>query len=79
MEEKAESENGQAEGWIKHFLSENSEEDFELSEVGSELERTGCSNQEEAMRNFQNVVDLLQLSEEQAVQLGLRMLEVNRE
>ena len=29
------------------------------------------SNKNEALRNFQNVVDLLQLSEEQAEQLGL--------
>ena len=36
---------------------------------------TGCSSQDEAMReNLQNVVDLLQLSEEQAEQLGRSML-----
>ena len=41
---------------------------------------TGCSNQNEALRNFQNVVDLLQLSKEQEKQLSLSMLgEVNRE
>ena len=41
---------------------------------------TECSSQDEATRNFQNVVDLLQLSEEQAEQLDLSMLgEVNGE
>ena len=41
---------------------------------------TGCSSQDEAKRKFQNVVDLLQLSEEQAEQLDLSMLgEVNEE
>ena len=41
---------------------------------------TGCSSQDEAVRKFQNVVDLLQLNEEQAEQLDLSMLgEVNGE
>ena len=41
--------------------------------------RTGCTSQVEAMRNFQNVVDFLPLSEDQAEQLRLIMLgEVNR-
>ena len=80
IEEKVESENGQAGGRMNASLSENSEEHFELCEVGSELVRTGCSNQDKAMRNFQNVVDLLQLSGEQAEQLGLSMLgELNGE
>ena len=65
-EEKAESENGQAEGRIKVSFSDTSEEDSELSEVGSDLVGTECSSQDEARRKFQNVVDLLQLSEEQA-------------
>ena len=60
MEEKLKTGNDQAKGRMKDFLSENSEENLELSEV-----RTGCSNQDEARRNFQNVVDLLQLCEEQ--------------
>ena len=77
---KLESEKGPAKGRIKEFLGENSDDDFERSEVGSELVGTGCSNQNEALRNFQNVVDLLQMSKEQAEQLSLRMLgEVNRE
>ena len=80
MEGKLESEKGQAEGGIKDSLSENSEEDFKLSEVGLELVRKRCSKQDKAKRNFQNVVDLLQLSEEQAEHLSLIMLgEVNRE
>ena len=80
MEQKVKSENGRTEGRIKDFISENSEENFELSEVGSELVRTGCSNQEEAMRNFQKVVEMLQLSGEPAEHLRLSMLgEVNRE
>ena len=80
-EEKAESGNGQAKGRIKDSLSETSEEDSELSEVGSDLVGAGCNSQDEAMReNLQNVIDLLQLSEEQAEQLGLSMLgEVNGE
>ena len=60
MEQKVKSENCRTEGKIKYFLSENSGESFELSEVGSELVRTRCSHQEEAMRNFQKVVELLQ-------------------
>ena len=59
IEEKAESENGQAADRIKDSLSENSEEKFELSEPGSELVRTRCSKQDEAMRNFQNKIDSL--------------------
>ena len=79
-EEKVESENGQAEGRIKDSLSETSDENSELSEVGSDLVGAGCKSQDEAKRKFQNVVDLLQLSEEQAEQLDLSMLgEVNRE
>ena len=79
-EVKLESEKGPAKGRIKDFLGENSDEDFERSEVGSELVGTGCSSQDEAMRKFQNVVDLLQLSKEQAEQLSLSMLgEENRE
>ena len=74
-EEKAKSENGQAKGRIKDSLSGCSKEKFELSEVGSELKKTGCNSQDEAMReNLENVIDLLQLSEEQAEQLGLSML-----
>ena len=73
-EEGAESEKSQAEGWIKRSLNENSDENSELSEVGSELKKTGCKSQDEAMRKFQNVIDLLQLSEEQAEQLGRSML-----
>ena len=79
-EEEAESEKSQAEGRIKYSLNENSDESSELREVGSDLVGTGCKSQDEAMRKFQNVVDLLQLSEEQAEQLGLSMLgEVNGE
>ena len=79
-EEEAESEKSQAEGRIKYSLNENSDGISELSEVGLDLVATGCSSQDEAMRKFQNVVDLLQLSEEQAEQLGLSMLgEVNGE
>ena len=79
IEEKAESENGRAEGRIKDSLSENSELS-ELSEVDSELVRTGCSNQDEAMKNFQDVIDLLKVSEAQVEQFGLSMLgEVSRE
>ena len=75
MEGKLKSEKGQAEGRMKDSLSENSVEILELNEVG-----TGCSNQDEVMKNFQKVVDLLQLSEEHAEQLGLSMLgEVSRE
>ena len=71
-----ESENGRAQGRIKDSLSENSEENFELSEQGLDL----VSSQDEALRNFQNVIELLQLDEEQAKQLGLSLLgEVNRE
>ena len=78
--EKSESENGQAEGRIKDSLSKNSQENFEFNEVGSELVRTRFRNQDEAMANFENVIDLLQLSEEQAEQLGLSMLgEENRQ
>ena len=73
-EEKAKSENGQAKGRIKDSLSGYSKEKFELSENGSELKKTGCSSQDEAMRKFRNVIDLLPLSEEQAEQLGLSML-----
>ena len=77
MKEKLERENGQAEGRIKDSLSENSEEIFEF---GSELVRTGCSNQDEAMGKFQNVIVLIQLSELQAEQLSLSMLgEENRQ
>ena len=48
--------------------------------MGSELVRTRCSSHDEARRNFQNVIDLLQLTEEQAEQIGLNMLgESNRE
>ena len=72
-EEKAESEKSQAEGRIKYSLNENSDGISELSEVGLDLVATGCSSQVEAMRKFQNVVDLLQLSEEQAEQLSLSM------
>ena len=79
-EEEAESEKKQAEGRIKYSLNENSDENPELCEVGSDLVGTGCSSQDEAMRKFQNVVDLLQLNEERAEQLDLSMLgEVNRE
>ena len=54
--------------------------DFEFNKVGLELLRTRCSYQEEAMMNFQNVIDLQQLSEEQAEKLVLSMLgELNRE
>ena len=64
---------------MKDSLSEKSE-DFEPSEVGSKLVRTGCSNQAATVWNFQNVIDLLQLKEEQAEQLDLGMVgEVNRE
>ena len=73
-EEEAESEKTQAEGRIKYSLNKNSDENSELSEVGSELKKTGCNSQDEAMRKFQNAIDLLQLSEEQAEQLGLSML-----
>ena len=80
MEEKLESENDRLKCRIKDSLNENSEENFELSEVGPDLVGTRCNNQDEAARNFQNVVDLLQLDEEQAERLGLSMLgEVNRE
>ena len=72
-EEEAESEKSQAEGRIKYSLNENSDGISELSEVGLDLVATGCSSQDEAMRKFQNVVDLLQLSEEQAEQLSLSM------
>ena len=45
-----------------------------------EREKTGCSNQNEAMRNLQNVIDLLQLRKEQAEQLCLSLFgEVNME
>ena len=38
------------------------------------------SSQNEAMRNFQNVIDLIQLSEEQAEHLGLSLMgELNGE
>ena len=78
--EKEVSENCQAEGRIKYSYSENSKDYFELSETSSELVKTGFSNLDEAMRNFQSVIDLLQLSREQAEQLYLSMLgEVNRE
>ena len=73
-EEKAESEKSQAKGRIKDSLSGYSKENSELSEVGSELKKTGCSSQNEAMRKFQKLIDLLQLTEEQAEQLGLSML-----
>ena len=73
-EEGAECEKSQAEGWIKRSLNENSDENSELSEVGSDFVGAECSSQDEAMRKFQNVVDLLQLSEEQAEQLGLSVL-----
>ena len=63
IEEKAECENGQAKGRIKHCLSETSKKNFELWEIGLELVRTVCSNQDEATRNFKSVVDLLHLSE----------------
>ena len=54
--------------------------DFEFNKVGFELVRTRCSYQDEAMMNFQNVLDLQQLSEEQAEKLVLSMLgELNRE
>ena len=72
--EEAESEKSQAEGRIKYSLNENSDENSELSEVASDLVGTECSSQDETMRKFQNVVDLFQLSEEQAEQLGLSML-----
>ena len=49
-EELSEIENVQAEGRKKDSLSENSEENFELREVGSELVRTVCINQNEATR-----------------------------
>ena len=75
-----ESENCQTEGRIKDSLRENSEENSESGEVGLELVGTGCINQNKATRNFQNVVDLLQLRKQQEEQLGLSMLgEVNRE
>ena len=65
---------------IKDSIKDNSEEGYEFSETGSELVRTRCSNQDEAMRNLQNLIDLQQLSEEQAEQLCLSILgEVNRE
>ena len=71
IEEKAESKKSQAEVRLKDANSSaNSEKNFELSEVGSKSVRTEGSNKE-ALRNFQNVIDLLQLSEEQAQQLGL--------
>ena len=80
IEEKVESENVPAEGRIKDFLSQNLERNFKLSDIGSHLVRKGRSNQDEAMRNFQNAIDLLHLDEEQVEQLGLGMLgEVNRE
>ena len=79
-EEEAESEKSQAEGRIKYSLNENSDENSELNGVCSDLVGTGCSSQDGAMRKFQKVMDLLQLSEEQAEQLGLSMLgEVNGE
>ena len=80
IEEKLENENGFAEGRIRDSLSENSEENFELFEGDSELVITVCRRQDEAMKNFQNVIDMLHLSEEQAEQLGLSLMgEVNRE
>ena len=80
IEKKAESKNGQAGGRIKSALSGNSEENFEPIGVGSELMKTVCSNQDEAMRNLQNVINLLQLSAEQSERLGLSMSgEENRE
>ena len=80
IEERAKSENGQTGGRMKDSLSEDSEENFEFSGVGSEIVRTKYSNQDETMRSFQNVLYLLNLSEQQAEQLGLSMLgEVNRE
>ena len=79
-EERAESENGQTGGRMKDSLSENSEENFEFSGVGSELLRTKYGNQDETMRSLQNVPDLLNLSEQQAEQFSLSILgEVNRE
>ena len=70
MEEKLKNEEVQAESRIKK----------EFGEVCSELGRTVCSKRDEAMRNFQNVVDLVQLSEEQALQLCMSILgEVNSE
>ena len=47
---------------------------IELSEINSELERKVCSDQERNMRNYQNVIYLLKLSEEQAEHLGVNML-----
>ena len=42
--------------------------------------RTGCSNQDEAIRKFQNAIDLVQMREEQGEQISLSLLgEVNRE
>ena len=79
-EEEAESEKSQAEGRIKYSLNENSDENSELSEVGSDLVGTGCKSQDEAMRKFQNVVDFSEMSEKQAEQLDLSILgEVNGE
>ena len=62
IEEKVERENGQTDGRIKDSLRENSEVNSERRQVGSELVGTGCSNQNKATRNLQNVEYLLQLS-----------------